>query len=53
MKKSEKTAANSVVVSVHLKGFSTRLKTSFAHVIASLIPTASKPLIMESFWFLR
>ena len=54
MKKSKKkTATNVVVVSVHLKGFSTRLKTSFAHVIASLIPTALKPLIMESFWFLR
>ena len=35
------------------KGFSTRVKTSFAHVIASLIPAASKPLIMESFWCLR
>ena len=35
------------------KGFSTRVKTSFAHVVASLIHAASKPLIMESFWRLR
>ena len=32
-----------------LKGFSTRVKTTFTYVIASLFPAASKPLIMESF----
>ena len=36
-----------------LKEFSTRVKTSFTHVIASLIHAASKPLIMKSFWCLR
>ena len=36
-----------------LKGFSTLVKTSFANLIASVIPVASKPLIMESFSFLR
>ena len=50
MKKTEKTTKNSVVVS---KGFSTYVKTSFAHVIVSLIPAASRALIMESFWCLR
>ena len=29
------------------------MKTSFAHVIVSLITAAYKPLIMESFWCLR
>ena len=29
------------------------VKTPFAHVIASLFPAASKPLIMKSFWCLR
>ena len=36
-----------------LKEFSTRVKTSFTHVIASLIHAASKALIMKSFWCLR
>ena len=49
-KKSEKTTKNSVAVS---KGFPARVKISSAHVIASLIPAASKPLIMKSFWCLR
>ena len=49
-KKSEKTTKNSVFVS---KEFSTRVKTSLAHVIAWLIPAASKPLIMKSFWCFR
>ena len=49
-KKSEKTTKNSAAVS---KGFPTRVRISFAHVIASLIPAASKPLIMKSFWCLR
>ena len=31
------------------KGFSTGVNTSFARVIASLIPAASKPLIMDCF----
>ena len=35
------------------KWFSSHVKISFAHVIASLIPAASKPLIMESFCCLR
>ena len=34
-------------------GFSTLLKTSFAYLIAPVIPAASKPLIMELFCFLR
>ena len=35
------------------KAFSTLVKTSFANLITSAIPAASKPLIMESFCFLR
>ena len=35
------------------KGFSTLVKTSFANLIASVIPSASKSLIMKSFCFLR
>ena len=35
------------------KGFLTPVKTLFAYLIAPVIPAASKPLIMESFCFLR
>ena len=35
------------------KQFSTLVKTSFANLIASVIPATLKPLIMESFRFLR
>ena len=50
MKKKRKNTKNSVVVSIE---FSTRVKTSLAHMIAWLIPAASKPLIMKSFWCFR
>ena len=53
MKKRENTTKNSVCCLGPLKGFSTRVKTSFAHVIVSLILAAYKHLIMESFWCLR
>ena len=36
-----------------MKGFSTLVKTSFANLIVSVITAASKPLITESFCFLR
>ena len=36
-----------------LKGFSAHVKTSFANLITSVIPAASKSLIVESLCFLR